>query len=569
MERIIRDLNVPKYYSKKYESLKETNSSRWWKDIKNLGGLTTSGEWHQQLITEDIQSTDQLVENFNIFLVSLTENFKPLTPDFCEILDVPPEFLISTDQAYEALRGIKINKAIGPDMIPNMILKEFAYELAPVFTDIYNTSLKQGTVPQDLKRSIVRPLPKCHPPKSIENDLRPIALTSQIAKLMEGFTLKSLHKQINHLIDPKQFAVSKKSTTHALLYYMHVILEALDRGNCSVRVFFADFKKGFDLVDHNVLINELHNLGVHKSLVQWIRAFLTERQQAVKIGVVMSSWMKTNGGIPQGTKLGPLLFAVLVNSLLSDWQTKLKFVDDTTAIEIIPRCSPSIMPLIVNSINEFSSTRGMKLNPLKCKEMIVNFLQYRLPITSPMYIGDTPIDQVNSYKLLGLYVTSDLSWNVHIDYICKKANSRLYALRLLKKSGLNTSDLIKIYCSLVRSVLEYVAPVWSNLPDHLSRKIESLQKRALRIVYPEHCYQEALQTSCLPTLSERRETICKDLKFNLKMSQNISNPLISIIKPLQTRNISYNLRSTPQQVNSKIKTDRFRDFFTNKNYKDS
>ena len=52
-----------------------------------------------------------------------------------------------------------------------------------------------------------------------------------------------------------------------------------------------------------------------------------------------SAWKKINGGLPQGTRLGPLLFAVLVSSLLKDWPGRIKFVDDTTAI-VIPRCSP-------------------------------------------------------------------------------------------------------------------------------------------------------------------------------------------------------------------------------------
>ncbi|CAB3992478.1 Hypothetical predicted protein [Paramuricea clavata] len=80
------------------------------------------------------------------------------------------------------------------------------------------------------------------------------------------------------------------------------------------------------------LICELENLGVHPAIVRWIKAFLSNREQCVRIENSYSSWKKTNGGLPQGTKLGPLLFAVLVNSLLKDWPGRVKFVDDTTVL---------------------------------------------------------------------------------------------------------------------------------------------------------------------------------------------------------------------------------------------
>ena len=63
------------------------------------------------------------------------------------------------------------------------------------------------------------------------------------------------------------------------------------------------------------------------------------------------------------------------------------------------------------------------------------------------------IEQVSSYKLLGVHLSHDLSWSIHCDYIVKRAGKRLYALRVLRKSGLPPSDLIQVYCSLVRSAL--------------------------------------------------------------------------------------------------------------------
>ena len=71
---------------------------------------------------------------------------------------------------------------------------------------------------------------------------------------MEGFTLSRVLPGITERLDPKQFAMAGKATQHAIVYLLHLTLEALDRGNCWVRWFFADFKKDFDLVETSYLI---------------------------------------------------------------------------------------------------------------------------------------------------------------------------------------------------------------------------------------------------------------------------------------------------------------------------
>ena len=135
-------------------------------------------------------------------------------------------------------------------------------------------------------------------------------------------------KEVGHLIDPKQFSTQGKSTTHALVYLLHNIFSALYRGEIYARVFFADFSKSFDLVDHNVILSELETLGVNQLLINWIGSFLSQRSQQVKIASTLSPSVKAHGGIPQGTKLAPLLFAILVNNLASEWPTRVKYVDD-------------------------------------------------------------------------------------------------------------------------------------------------------------------------------------------------------------------------------------------------
>ena len=90
-----------------------------------------------------------------------------------------------------------------------------------------------------------------------------------------------------------------------------------------VRLFFSDFSKGF--VDHNVLLRELDNLDVDPHVVRWIAAFLTNRNQRVRVGEALSPPIWLNGRTPQGTQLAPLLFCILVNRMASNCTNRVKY----------------------------------------------------------------------------------------------------------------------------------------------------------------------------------------------------------------------------------------------------
>jgi len=108
--------------------------------------------------------------------------------------------------------------------------------------------------------------------------------------------------QVSYQIDPRQFARAGHSTTDALVYLLHAVYEAVDTRNCGARLLFADYSKGFDMIDHNVLIEELREMHVHPVLVDWIIAFLFNRTQAVRVESAISEWNTLKDGIRQGTK---------------------------------------------------------------------------------------------------------------------------------------------------------------------------------------------------------------------------------------------------------------------------
>ena len=120
---------------------------------------------------------------------------------------------------------------------------------------------------------------------------------------------------------------------------------------------------------------------------------------------------------------------------------------------------------------------------------------------APIVINDTEIEQVEFIKCLGLYLSNDLTWNLHIETITAKASSAVYFISMLKRAAIPREELVSIYCTLVRPLLEYACPIWhSSLPQYLTDSIEAIQRRALRIIYPNTSYDLALDISNIPTL---------------------------------------------------------------------
>ena len=93
-----------------------------------------------------------------------------------------------------------------------------------------------------------------------------------------------------------------------------------------------------------------------------------------------------------------------------------------------------------------------------------------------------------------MILTVDLKWKEHIAYIYGKACKRLYSLRVLRKAGVEVKNLLKVYLAIIKPILEYAVPVWQAIPEYLSQKIESVQKRALKIIKPgEESYEKLLR----------------------------------------------------------------------------
>jgi len=509
-----------RFYQRQIENLRACDSSNWWRQTKKLTGQISKPELTglaNEVTNGDMQGLASCINNA---LLSVSADLNRLDPEGKEDTrqEAPPsefEYIISPEEVFHRMEHIKTRKSPGPDNLPNWFLRDFAFALCEPLRYIFNSSIHEGVVPSIWKQANIIVIPKTKPPKSVEQDLRPISLTPTVSKVFESLVGRRLLLTVADKFDKRQFGgIKGRSTSHALVDILHTWNKALDEEQ-SVRVLFIDYAKAFDHVDHKTVITKLAALGISPNLLRWIRSFLTNRQQRVKIGDLFSDWSSPNGGMPQGTWLGPFVFLSLINDLQSALQLH-KYVDDCTLTEVMSKLSTSSMQQELDAVNNWSQANYMNINTKKTKEMLLR-PNGRNPQTA-LQLNCHVIEQVKSYKLLGLHVTDDLRWGEHVSTICSKAAQRLHFLKQLKRAAMSTSDLVYYYQSVIRPVVEYACVVWAtSITKNQSDLIERIQRRAAKIIFGHEV--DALKSLALPSLHDRREQLTKQF-FTSLLSPN-------------------------------------------------
>ena len=146
--------------------------------------------------------------------------------------------------------------------------------------------------------------------------------------------------------------MSKAAQRFTILWTCFTFLyEGLDKSGFYANLCAIDFTKAFDRVNHNIVIHKLIDLGVRRSIIPIVCSFLTERSQNTKLGCHFSSTQEISCGVPQGTKLGPILFLVLINDASAGSSRQWKYVDDLSLGEVVKCGEPSSMQEQLNELS--------------------------------------------------------------------------------------------------------------------------------------------------------------------------------------------------------------------------
>ena len=561
-----------KYYSNIVSDLKESNPGQWHSKVKRMSGNHPEQSKNIQIDQLNGYSDKDQSNIIADHYAKISNQYDPVSeddfPEFKNKQFCPP--VIEPYQVYKAILSMNKKAAAAPGDIPMRLIYEFSVELATPLAHVYNECLIQGQYPDMYKSESVTPVPKFYPPEQLR-DLRKISGLLNCAKLFDKLIGEYMIFDMAPKRDPAQYGNEKKlSIQHYVIKMLHRILTAVDRNNQSeafaVIIGLVDWSQAFDRQCHIQGIQSFLDNGVRKSLIPILISYFQNRRMKVKWNGKESESKPVNGGGAQGGLLGILEYLSQSNdcaSFLSE-KDRYKFIDDLSILELINlvsiglssynlkqqvpsdiQASNMYIPPInmqtqksLDKICDWTKKKKMLINPEKTKYMIVNFTK-NYQFSTRLNLEGKLIQQINQTRLLGIIVDDSLTWQSNTNHIVKQAYKRMTILQNLFKFSVPLEDLIMIYILYIRSVVENSAVVWhSSLTQGQVLEIERIQKVALRIILKNDyiSYENALEITSLPTLSERRLHLCK--KFAEKCTRN---PKTSDIFPLNSQ--GYNTRN--------------------------
>jgi len=190
---------------------------------------------------------------------------------------------VTEDQVLQTLLKLKPDKSPGPDNIHPMFLRETAYNIALPLTLIFRKSLDEGVLPEECKCANITPIHKKGLRSEAEN-YRPISLTSAVCKVLETIVKKQMTTYLDSegifITNHQHGFVRGRSCLTTLLQVFEDWTSNLDEGY-GVDIIYLDYKEAFDTVPHKRLVNKLEHLGFRGGLLNWLKAFLTNRTMRV------------------------------------------------------------------------------------------------------------------------------------------------------------------------------------------------------------------------------------------------------------------------------------------------
>ena len=389
---------------------------------------------------------------------------------------------VSLEDVKKVTRGLDITKASQLLDIPTKIIKQNADIFYEFFFINFNHSINNSTFPQQLKWADVKPVFKKNSRTDKEN-YRPVSILPNVSKIYERCLYKQLYDYFEVIFSQNQCGFRKGfSVENCLLPMIEKWRESLDQGG-AYGALLRDLSKAFDCLPHELIIAKLYAYGVDMPSLKLINSYLSKRRQRIKINDVYSSWSEILFGVPQGSILGPLLFNVFICDLFMFLPEDgiANYADDNTPYSTGNRIHNIISDLEQASdiLSKWFIDNYLKANPDKYHLLLSETSETQL------IVENVPTASSCCEKLLGIKIDYKLSFEPHVESLCKKASQKLNALARLT-SSLKFKQRKLLLNAFITAQFSYAPAVWMFHSRKLNNRINHIHERALRLVYRDY-----------------------------------------------------------------------------------
>ena len=486
------------------EKVSEVNkncSSKLFRLIKNLNGHTCDN--NNQAIKfkgKYITSAKNIAYAFNKQYTSIvrhqsSKHSRIVTRNIKEnTLEDHPTF--NHQQTWKAIKAAKASKAAGPDNISNLHLKHLGENGIKYLTKIFNLSIRTSITPDIWKNSIIIPLLKPNKPANESDSYRPVSLLCPAIKILERLLLPTLTEKLEVPVFQHGFRKDHSTVTALNDFNLQVSNGFNEKRSTKpdrTVLLQIDLSKAFDMVNHDKLLADLNQTTLPGSLKRWLCCYLKGRQSKVCFRNKLSKSKNVRAGVPQGAVTSPILFNFYLRHLPSPPE-HIKVVQYADDISIYATGKP--IQALSESINkyvprvlEFLEERELKVSPSKSTVTLFTPDTKEFKIIPDVKMKNDAVPHDHKPKLLGVTYDTMFTFSKHVNIIVDKAKTKVNIMKKLAGStwGQDKDTLSLTYKSIVRSVLEYAAPIWSPIiSDSSWQKLQTVQNQALRVITGNH-----------------------------------------------------------------------------------
>ena len=491
------------------------DSKMTWKILNEFSPRTMNSKLELRIDEEIISDPLSVANAFNEHFTTPVINIDSVHPTDTSPMFTKSKFVFSTiteDDVLKELSFLATDKASGLDDIHPRLLKEGAPFISAPLTHMFNVSLKTGRNPRDWKRSRVTPVFK-NGDKTDPNNYRPISIISSVMKVLEKLLDNQVRQYLkeNNILSKCQSGFRPLHSTNTAVidlndYFLRNVDEGLLTGG-----LFLDLKRAFDTVRYVLLLRKLQRYGFGEHEIAWFTDYFSGREQCVCINNVCSDFRPVTIGVPQGSLLGPLLFSLFIDDLCKiDYasSTKVCLYADDTAVFVKSKNAEDISKTLqveIDKICDWLHINCLALNIKKTKCMLIGSKGRLKNSRLSLNHKGASIEQVKSFRYLGVIIDSNLKWDEHIAMVRSKIASATGRVQRIKHY-LPKRILLLLYYSLFLPHIDYCNVVWGKTTQFNLQKLQKIQNRYARMVLKADFltpHKEMLQTLQWQSVTQR------------------------------------------------------------------